>query len=625
MPGALFFLHAAHLATPRPMKRALRILLSFLVCSSAALPSARGQALLPKHEFRGAWIATVSNLDWPSSRGLSTAQQQAEMIAMLDGLQAAGINVVMFQIRPESDALYESSLEPWSYFLSGMQGVAPSPYYDPLTFTLDEAHKRGIEVHAWFNPYRVWMSARNYVRDPSHVLISKPDWMLTVNNTITVLDPGIPDVRAWVIDVIRDVVSRYDVDGIHFDDYFYPYPPNSVTNEDWGTYATYKGSFTNVDIWRTYNVNMLVRGVWEMMQAEAPDVKFGISPFGIWKSGTPPGVVGLSGATDLHADAVNWMAQGWLDYLTPQLYWAFGGSQDYGSLAPWWAEQMNGRHLYPGHGLYRSDPSTYSGTLFSSSEIPNQVRFNRDHDIPGSVFFWAENITGYWSKGFADTLKTDLYRHQALTPIMPWKDLRSPGAPTDLLASNVETEVTLSWTPPVPDGWSVAPRFYSVYRFHGVGEPDWQAVVSDPANLVAVTGDTTWVDHPGDSDDPYWYAVHAVSANSVESDTAPAASVLATGIETDLPVAFRMDAAFPNPFRGSTTVRYGLPRAGSVTIAVHDALGRQVALLVDEAVQPSAEYEVSWDAAASGVSTGTYFVVMRFDAQVRSRPVAFVR
>lgn len=607
------------------MTRALRLFVLLLGCTIFSLSSAYGQTALPKHEFRGTWIATVSNLDWPSSRGLSTAQQQAEMIGLLDGLQAAGINVVMFQIRPESDALFESPYEPWSYFLSGTQGVAPNPYYDPLTFTIAEAHKRGIEVHAWFNPYRVWMSARDYVRDPSSPYLAKPDWLLTVNNAITVLDPGIPDVRAWVIEVIRDVVARYDVDGVHFDDYFYPYPPNSVTNEDWGTYATYKGSFTNVDIWRSYNVNMLVRGVWEMIQAEAPDVKFGISPFGIWKSGTPPGIIGLSGATDLHADAVNWMSQGWLDYLTPQLYWAFGGNQDYGLLAPWWAEQMNGRHLYPGHGLYRSDPSTFSGTLFSSSEIPNQVRFNRQHGIPGSVFFRAENITLYWSKGFADTLKTDLYRHRALTPIMPWKDLRSPGAPTDLTADAVGTEVSLTWRPPSPDGWSVEPRFYSVYRTRGVAQPDWAAVISDPANLVTVTGDTTWVDNPEDSDDPYWYSVHAVSANSVESETAPDASVIATGVESDIPVAFRLEAPFPNPFRQSTTVRYALPRPGRVTISVRDVLGREIELLVDETVQSIAENETRWDAAASVVATGTYFIVMRFEGVVQAMPVAFVR
>jgi hypothetical protein len=299
--------------------------------------------------------------------------------------------------------------------------------------------------------------------------------------------------------------------------------------------------------------------------------------------------------------------------------------QDYGKLAPWWADQVNGRHLYPGHGLYRSDATTYSGTLFPASEIPNQVRFNRAHDIPGSVFFRTRNITSFSSKGFADTLKTDLYRHPALTPIMPWKDLRSPGAPTELVASAVTGGIELSWRPPVPDGFSLEPRFYAVYRVRSDAEPDWPAAMADPANLLIVIGDTTWVDPLELTPVRYHYTVTAVSFNSVESPPAAGTSVIARSLETDLPVAFRMDAAFPNPFRGSTTLRYTLPRAGAVTVSVHDVLGREVARLVDGAVQPAAEHEATWDASASGVSAGTYFVVLRVDGHVLSRPVAFVR
>lgn len=607
------------------MTRALRISSLLLLLSLPAVPAAVGQSALPKYEFRGAWMATVINLDWPTSQNYTTAQQQAQMREWLDKLKAAGINAVLFQVRDESDALFDSPYEPWSVFLSGVQGQAPDPYYDPLAFAIEEAHKRGMELHAWFNPYRVWVSSRNYPRDPSSVYLAKPEWLLTVDNAVTILDPGIPAVRAYLVDVIRDVVTRYDVDGVHFDDYFYPYPPNQIDGEDWTTYQTYGGGFTSIATWRTYNVNMLVKGVWDMIQVEAPGVKFGVSPFGIWKSGTPPGISGLSGATDLYADAVVWMEQGWLDYLTPQLYWAFGGGQDYGKLAPWWADQVNGRHLYPGHGLYRSDASTFSGALFSASEIPNQVRFNRAHDIPGSVFFRTRNITSFSSKGFADTLKTDLYRHPALTPIMPWKDLRSPGVPTEFMVAASDGGVELSWRPAAPDGWSVEPRFYAVYRVQSDLEPDWPAATADPANLVNVTGDTTWVDPLELTPVRYHYTVTAVSSNSVESPPAVGASIIARSPASDLPVAFRMHAAFPNPFRGATTVRYILPKTGRVAVSVHDVLGREVARLVDGAVQSPAEYEVTWDAAASGVSAGTYFLVLRFEGAVESRPVAFVR
>lgn len=596
------------------MTRALRILTLALVLTSTSVSVSRAQAAPPKFEFRGAWIATVANLDWPSSPGLSTAVQQAQLIEQLDKLKAAGINAVVFQVRDESDALYESTYEPWSYFLTGMQGVAPDPYYDPLEFAIEEAHKRGMELHAWFNPYRVWVSSRNYQRDPSSVYLSRPEWLLTTDDVVTILNPGIPDAQSYVVDVIRDVVTRYDVDGVHFDDYFYPYPPNQIVSEDYATYQEYGGAFSSLAEWRTDNVNTLVRGVWEMIQAEAPDVKFGISPFGIWKNGVPYGIQGLDAANVLFADAVQWMDNGWLDYLTPQLYWPFGGGQDYGKLAPWWADQVNGRHLYPGHALYRS--------TWSPSEVPNQVRFNRDHGIPGSVFFRSGYIS---SKGFADTLRTDLYRHPALTPIMPWKDTVSPGTPTDLLAANVGTEVTLSWTPPVPDGFAVDPRFYSIYRYRGVAEPDWDTLFNDPSYLVALIGDTTWVDNPEDSDVPYWYTVRAVSSNSIESDAVAGASVIATGVESELPLAFSMDAAFPNPFRTSTTVRYAVPGAGRVSISVYDALGREVARLVDDDLQPSSIHEATWNAASSGAATGTYFVVMRFEGKVESRGVVFLR
>lgn len=604
------------------MRSFLSGLLVVLV-GAASCPRVTGaQPALPKHEFRGAWMATVANLDWPSVEAQTADQQKAQMVQWLDALRAAGVNAVLLQIRPEADALYASSFEPWSVFLTGQQGLDPG--YDPLAFAVEEAHRRGMELHAWFNPYRVWTSSRNYPRDPSSVYLTKPDWLLTINNAITILNPGIPDVRSYVIDVIRDVVTRYDVDGVHFDDYFYPYPPNQITNQDAATYQQYGSGFA-LATWRTYNVNMLVRGVWEMLQAEAPDVVFGISPFGIWKSGTPPGISGLSGATDLYADAVIWMEQGWLDYLTPQLYWAFGGGQDYGKLAPWWAGQVNGRHLYPGHGLYRTSSSTYSGTLFSASEIPNQVRFNRANGIPGSVFFRTRNITSFSSKGFADTLKTDLYRHPALPPPMPWKNLMAPPVPRDFVAMAAGTQVTLSWRSPAADPVLPDGQFYAVYRVQGSAAPDWLLAADDPANLVTVTGDTTWVDTPGSSDEPYWYTVTAVSRNSVESDPAPAQSVIATGVQVDVPVAFRLDAAYPNPFRNATTIRYAVPRAGQVSVAVHDALGRTVTRLVNDRWQPAGEYEVRWEAASAPVASGTYVVLMQYEGAVQARTVVFVR
>ena len=300
--------------------RACLWILLFLSC--LALPAAAQIGSNPKQEFRAAWIATVANLDWPT-QGAPAAQQQTDLTRLFDRLKAAGVNAVLFQVRNEADALYASSYEPWSVFLTGTQGRNPG--YDPLAFAIEEAHKRGMELHAWFNPYRVWVSSRNYPRDPSSIYLTKPEWLLTINNAVTILNPGIPAVRAYLVQIIRDVAERYDVDGIHFDDYFYPYPPNQVTTQDQATYNEFGTAFGSQPTFRAYSVNMLVKGVRDMLAVVRPDVKWGISPFGIWKSGTPAGINGLSGATDLYADAVTWMEQQWLDYLTPQLYWAFGG------------------------------------------------------------------------------------------------------------------------------------------------------------------------------------------------------------------------------------------------------------------------------------------------------------
>jgi uncharacterized lipoprotein YddW (UPF0748 family) len=592
-----------------------------LLLSVSTLGLASGQGVGPKQEFRAAWIATVANLDWPSSQSLSAKQQQDQLIDRLDRLKEAGINAVILQVRPESDALYSSALEPWSVYLTGQQGRSPG--YDPLAFAVEQAHKRGMELHAWFNPYRVWVSSRNYTRDPGSVFLTQPNWLLPVKNVV-ILDPGLSEVRAFVTQVIMDVVDRYDVDGVHFDDYFYPYPPNTIGVEDAATYQQRGASFASIDTWRAFNVNVMVRGVHEAIEASRPDVKFGISPFGIWKSGTPSGITGLSGATELYADAVNWMEQQWLDYLTPQLYWAFGGSQDYGKLAPWWQSKINNRHLYPGHGLYRASSATFSGTLFSASEIPNQVRFNRENGIPGSVFFRARNITSFRTGGFADTLKTDLFRNPALTPTMPWKDMTAPGLPGPLTASVWGGDsVTLEWSPPVDDPGASRAKFYAVYRVLGSSEPNWVSATEDPNNLVAVTGSTLWVDHPAVATDPYFYAVTAVSPNSIESLPSVASPTLATDIETIPPTAFRLEAPFPNPFEVRTRVRYVTPGSGRISIAVHDVLGRTVAQLVEESFATAGEHEVTWEPAA--LASGTYFVVMRFNGVTTGKGVTYLR
>ena len=401
----------------------------------------------PKREFRAAWLATVVNLDWPSSRTLSTANQKLELTKLLDSLNLYGVNTVILQIRTECDALYSSAIEPWSYWLTNSQGTPPSPFYDPLQFAVDEAHKRGMELHAWFNPYRADRSVGSYAKAANHVTNLHPDWIIQIS-TFKFLNPGLPSVRNYVSSVIYDVVSRYDIDGVHFDDYFYPYPPDQITNQDSLTFVLYPNGFTNLGDWRRNNVNTLIKQVNDTIRSVKPWVKFGISPFGIWKNGVPSGITGLDAYSTIYCDAIAWLKAHSIDYLTPQLYWKFGGSQDYAKLQPWWGDSaaFYGRHYYPGHALYNVDPA---GANWSASEIPNQIRFDRTNPkVQGGVFFRTKSFTANF-KGVTDTLKKDLYKSKALHPIMSWKDIIAPNPPQNLRYETLSgNQIKLIWDLP---------------------------------------------------------------------------------------------------------------------------------------------------------------------------------
>ncbi|MCW8850979.1 MAG: family 10 glycosylhydrolase, partial [Melioribacteraceae bacterium] len=357
------------------------------------------QSITSKREFRGAWVATVINLDWPSSNSLSTESQKLELIELFDKIEKTNLNAVIFQIRTECDAFYNSSYDPWSYWLTGKQGKAPNPFYDPLEFAIELAHERGMELHAWFNPYRVERQADNYETAANHVTNLHPDWVLRIGN-IRFLDPGLPAVREYVTNVVMDVVTRYDVDGVHFDDYFYPYPPDEISTQDLNTYNTYPRGFFDIKDWRRDNINELLRSINSSIKNVKPHVKFGMSPFGIYKNGVPTGISGLDAYNTIYCDPVKWMDEKIIDYLTPQLYWSFGGGQDYGKLLPWWAQQVNGRHLYPGQALYRAG-------LFEPNEIPRQIRLNRQTDnVYGSILFRAQNLFGN-ANGVTDSLNNN--------------------------------------------------------------------------------------------------------------------------------------------------------------------------------------------------------------------------
>ncbi len=492
------------------MKKLLPLL--FLISMISALMSADP----PKREFRAAWIATVTNLDWPKSGPVHLQKQ--EMIDMLDHLQEIGINVVVFQVRTECDALYDSPYDPWSYWLTGRQGVAPSPYYDPLEFTIKEAHARGMELHAWFNPYRVQRTVGSYTTASNHVSKLHPEWTITIG-TWQFLDPGLPAVREYVSDVVMDIVNRYDVDGIHADDYFYPYPPNQITNQDDASYALYNPQSLNRGNWRRENVNQLITMVFDSIQIVKPHVKFGMSPFGIWQNGVPTGIVGLDAYNTIYCDGVAWLERQIVDYITPQLYWPFGGGQDYGKLLPWWATKTNDRHLYPGMAAYRINSWPYA------DEMPRMIQLNRSTDnVYGGVYFRALDGLISNPRGFADSLKENYYKYPALLPIMDWKDLQAPNVVQNLRYDSPTGEgpAALVWDLPTQAAEDDTAKRYAIYRFKD--QVPQEQDLSDPKNMIEVVGNKYYYAQVPTSDaTEYNYVVTALDRNYNES---PMSSVL---------------------------------------------------------------------------------------------------
>ncbi|MDE3058212.1 MAG: family 10 glycosylhydrolase [Bacteroidota bacterium] len=491
------------------MKKLIRVLLFTLTVFTLSF----SQTIPPKREFRGAWIATVSNIDWPSQPGSPVAQQQAALISILDQLKSIGMNAVVFQIRPECDAFYQSKFEPWSYWLTGKQGQPPSPFYDPLQFAIEEAHKRGMELHAWINPYRAVNKVGQFSVDTTHVSVRHPDWILSFaksgGGTLKILNPGLPQVRDYITAVIMDIVRRYDVDGIHFDDYFYPY--EGITTQDTATFRLYNRGFTDIGNWRRDNVNIFIKELHDSISTTKPWVKFGISPFGIWKPGYPSGISGLDAYNTLYADAMAWLDQKTVDYLAPQLYWPNGGGQDYGKLMPWWADSTaaNGRHLYIGQADYRI-------TAWSPGEMELQIRQNRANSkVQGSIFY-NTNVLLSNPSHFADSLKQVYYKYPSLIPPMMWKDAVPPNSVQNVMYAGAHVDAAqLAWNLPTTASDGDSASRYVVYRFNRSGVTSTE--LDSAQNILLVTDTAACVPPIPSGSGPYYYAVTALDRNWNES------------------------------------------------------------------------------------------------------------
>jgi uncharacterized lipoprotein YddW (UPF0748 family) len=345
-------------------------------------------------ETRAAWIATVGNIDWPSRPGLSVADQQQEYRALLDDVRRHGLNTVIVQVRPTADALWPSRFEPWSHWLTGVQGQDPG--YDPLAFLVDEAHARGLKFHAWFNPFRVSKQADPARLVPEHPARQHPDWVFAYGGQLY-YDPGEPAARDLVTTVVLDAVERYPVDGVHFDDYFYPYPVGGEQIPDAETFAAHGAGFGDVADWRRHNVDRLVEGVSGRLAALNRDVEFGISPFGIWRNqaADPRGSAtsGLQSYGTTYADSYTWVRKGWVDYIAPQVYWEIGhAAADYAVLVPWWAQVVAGTdvELYIGQAAYK-----VGGTrAWDDGELAEHLTLNQRHpEVRGDIYFSARSLS----------------------------------------------------------------------------------------------------------------------------------------------------------------------------------------------------------------------------------------
>lgn len=420
----------------------------------------------PKYEFRGVWISTVNNIDWPTYGNWDPEKQRAEFTSILDMHQKNGMNAMIVQIRPAGDAFYPSELEPWSQWLTGTQGKAPSPFYDPLAFMIEETHKRGMEFHAWLNPYRAVFNLATSSIAPNHVTRKHPEWFLNYGDK-KYFNPASKEAQKFVVDVVRDIVRRYDVDAIHMDDYFYPY---RIPGKEFPDESSYRNSGTrlNKDDWRRSNVDSIIQALSIAIKQEKKLCRFGISPFGVWrnKEQDPKGSDSRAGQTnydDLYADVLLWLRKGWIDYVTPQLYREIGDDRmAYEKMVEWWSRNSYGRHVYIGHAIYRGNTKE-TPAWAKPTELPRQIQIlRRNPNVQGSIFF-SSNSFAKNPHGWNDSLQENYYKYPALLPPMRWVDNEKPWPP--IVDRTITNDSVLQLTVQPDPRNNVDIKYYVVYQF----------------------------------------------------------------------------------------------------------------------------------------------------------------
>lgn len=471
------------------------------------LATSLGVMAQPKREFRGAWIQCVNN----QFNGIGRDRMQQTLSYQLDELQKTGINAIFFQVRPEGDALYASNLEPWSRYLTGQQGRAPQPYWDPLQWMIEQCHQRGMELHAWINPYRA--KTKGTPQQTSAYYQQHPDRFFMYDG-LMLFDPGIPENRQYICQVTCDIVNRYDVDGLHIDDYFYPYPVAGLPIPDDGSYAQYGGNMERGD-WRRHNVNLFIREMNQSIHACKPWVKFSVSPFGIYRNqkSDPNGSAtsGTQNYDDLYADVLLWVREGWIDLNIPQVYWELGNKvADYEELVKWWGTHATGRPLVIGQDVERT--VKYKDLRGNGwHQVYQKYDLQRAY-AQGSCQWYAKACVDN-PENYTTVLRQQYHQYPALQPLMPWLDKKDPGKVKAVKPVWTNTGLVLFWTAPKAKKEMDKAMRYVVYRFAKGEKVD----VSNPAHILTITTNTFLPLPYVDGQTQYTYVVTALDRIQNES------------------------------------------------------------------------------------------------------------
>ena len=607
------------------MKNIIQLLLLMFVFSSFAI-TASAQSVQtstpepPKHEFRSFWLATAGGMDWPPNTTSATVQRDA-LRNIIHNAKAMGLNAIVFQVVPRGDAFYQSERLPWSSFLTGGPHVGvpgKDPGWDPLAFAIEESHKLGMELHAWYNVYMA--NRETYDRspdsDPPHVYYSHPEWIEQVPQSAggvwNWINPAIPEAREWIVGNVAEIVENYDVDAVHFD--FIRYGANY--QRDGELMNTYNpAGLTDMGDWRRENINMFVRDVYAAVKELKPWVKVGSTPVGHYR--TSGGWAAGYGYSQYYQDSRGWAEEEVHDYVAPQLYWDIGspalGNGSHHPRFEWlvkdWTNDMRGRHYYIGTGPYRPE---------IKPQIPAQIDTIRNSPAPGHMHFSARNIT--------DNPFGDRYRSLSIVPPMPWMSMSTPNRVRNLAHAVDGNRVTLSWQEPTPGRGETDPFFrYVVYRARTAEIISDQNIINNPAYIADITGELVFEDEPLESSTAgdYTYYVTSLSRNNVESDFVKVdVTVVSAEEEPAIVQRVQLEQNYPNPFNPSTEIGFEIPQRQTVNLSVYDLLGREVAVLVNRELD-AGKHTATFD--ASGFSSGIYMYRLETAGHQITRSMSLIK